>query len=73
MTCRDDRVQEVRLCLDRDLAPRTCGADVLRSACRDRGPLDLPPVREPMGNSCAAHILLGNAAVRVSNLVPRPS
>ena len=45
VTCRDDRVQEVRLCLDRALAPRTCGADVLRSACRDRGPLDLPPIR----------------------------
>jgi ribonuclease T2 len=45
VTCRDDRVQEVRLCLDRALAPRTCGPDVLRSACRDRGPLDLPPVR----------------------------
>ena len=29
----------------RGLAPRPCGPDVLRAACRERGPLDLPPVR----------------------------
>jgi ribonuclease T2 len=43
VTCRDRTVREVRICLDRDLAPRTCGADVLAAACRSRGPLDLPP------------------------------
>lgn len=43
VTCSDATVREVRICLDPDLAPRTCGADVLRSACRARGPLDMPP------------------------------
>lgn len=30
VTCRAGRVQEVRLCLTRDLEPRVCGADVRR-------------------------------------------
>ncbi|TRD22177.1 ribonuclease T2 family protein [Palleronia caenipelagi] len=31
VTCRDNRIQEVRICLDRDdLTPRRCGADVIR-------------------------------------------
>ncbi|MEL6169641.1 MAG: ribonuclease T2 [Pseudomonadota bacterium] len=30
VTCRDGRVQEVRICLTRDLEPRTCGSDVIR-------------------------------------------
>lgn len=31
ITCRDGRIQEARLCLGRDdLAPRRCGADVIR-------------------------------------------
>ncbi|MDT8857216.1 ribonuclease T2 [Paracoccaceae bacterium Fryx2] len=30
VTCTRGRVQEVRICLDRDLAPRRCGADVRR-------------------------------------------
>ena len=30
VTCRDGRVQEVRLCLTRDLEPRACAADVAR-------------------------------------------
>ncbi len=45
VTCRDDLVREVRICLDRDLAPRACAPDVERSACRYRGRLDLPPIR----------------------------
>ncbi|XDA97128.1 ribonuclease T2 [Sulfitobacter sp. LCG007] len=28
VTCRDGHIQEVRICLTRDLAPRTCGEDV---------------------------------------------
>ena len=28
------RLREVRVCLDRDLAPRTCSADALRGACK---------------------------------------
>ena len=30
VTCRDRRIQEVRICLTRDLEPRDCGADVVR-------------------------------------------
>lgn len=38
--CRDGRLSEVRICLTRDLALRTCGPDVIRD-CRQSG-LDLP-------------------------------
>lgn len=30
VTCRSARVQEVRICLDRSLEPRSCGQDVIR-------------------------------------------
>ena len=30
VTCRDGRVQEVRVCLTRGLEPRVCGANVVR-------------------------------------------
>lgn len=30
VTCRDGRVQEIRICLTRDLVPRECGRDVAR-------------------------------------------
>lgn len=30
VTCRDGRVQEIRICLTRDLDPRECGRDVAR-------------------------------------------
>ncbi|WP_298839941.1 ribonuclease T2 [uncultured Roseobacter sp.] len=30
ITCKQDQIQEARICLDRDLAPRRCGPDVLR-------------------------------------------
>jgi ribonuclease T2 len=33
ITCKDGLIQEARICLTRDLAPRTCGADVIRD-CR---------------------------------------
>jgi ribonuclease T2 len=33
VTCKAGLIQEVRLCLTRDLAPRACGADVVRD-CR---------------------------------------
>lgn len=41
-TCRDGLLREVRVCLTRELAPRHCGADVLRSACRSGGAISLP-------------------------------
>jgi ribonuclease T2 len=47
ITCsRQDtpRLREVRLCLERDLAPRDCGAAALRGACR-ANLLLVPPLR----------------------------
>ncbi|QYK41863.1 MAG: ribonuclease T2 [Paracoccaceae bacterium] len=43
VTCRAGMIQEVRVCLTKDLTPRRCGADAIRD-CRmtDAG---LPPVR----------------------------
>ena len=38
------RLREVRICLDRDLAPRDCSADAARAACR-APELIVPPVR----------------------------
>ena len=35
VTCRDGMVQEVRICLTRDLEPRDCGADVIRDCSLD--------------------------------------
>ncbi|WP_432689771.1 ribonuclease T2 family protein [Pseudooceanicola sp. C21-150M6] len=33
ITCREGRIQEARICLDMELKPRRCGADVIRD-CR---------------------------------------
>jgi ribonuclease T2 len=38
------RLREVRICLDRNLAPRNCSADAARGACR-APELIIPPVR----------------------------
>ena len=38
------RLRELRICLDRSLAPRTCSEDALRGACTS-GALLVPPVR----------------------------
>jgi ribonuclease T2 len=35
VTCRDGLIQEVRICLDKDLSPRRCGNDVIRD-CRQQ-------------------------------------
>lgn len=43
VTCRAGRVQEVRICLTRELEPRACGADVMRDCDLDRALLS--PVR----------------------------
>jgi len=43
VTCREDLIREVRICLDLSLKPRACGPDVLRSACRYQGDLNFPP------------------------------
>ena len=43
ITCREGRILEARICLDRELEPRRCGADVLRD-CAESGPV-LEPVR----------------------------
>lgn len=44
VTCRDGLIREVRICLDKELAPRGCGRDLLEDACRATEAL-LPPVR----------------------------
>jgi ribonuclease T2 len=38
------RLREVRICLDRDLAPRACSPDAMRGACRAPQIL-IPPIR----------------------------
>lgn len=43
ITCRSGRIQEARICLTRDLEPRTCGADVIRDCTMDDALFD--PVR----------------------------
>ncbi len=43
VTCEDGRIDEVRICLTRDLAPRDCGADVARDCALPSALLD--PVR----------------------------
>lgn len=42
VTCRDGLLREVRICLDRNLSARPCGADVLRSDCRPDRALSAP-------------------------------
>ena len=44
VTCRSGRIQEARVCLTRDLEPRTCGADVVRDCTMTDALLD--PVRD---------------------------
>lgn len=44
VTCRDGLIREVRICLDKALAPRDCGGDVLERACSAPAAL-LPPLR----------------------------
>jgi ribonuclease T2 len=41
ITCKAGRIQEVRICLTKDLAPRRCGADVIRD-CQQRDALFSP-------------------------------
>ncbi|PTX54890.1 ribonuclease T2 [Litoreibacter ponti] len=43
VTCRDRRIQEVRICLTKELVPRRCGADVIRDCTMTDALLD--PVR----------------------------
>jgi ribonuclease T2 len=43
VTCKDRAVQEVRVCLTRDLVPRRCGADVIRDCTLKDASMD--PVR----------------------------
>lgn len=43
ITCRAGRIQEARICLTRDLEPRTCGDDVVRDCSLDDALLE--PIR----------------------------
>ncbi|KFE36094.1 ribonuclease T2 family protein [Thioclava atlantica] len=40
ITCKSGRIQEVRVCLSRDLAPRRCGADVIRDCALPNALMD---------------------------------
>jgi ribonuclease T2 len=40
ITCKENRIQEARLCLTSDLTPRVCGADVLRDCSAKNALLD---------------------------------
>lgn len=40
VTCRDRRIQEVRICLSKDLEPRTCGEDVIKDCTLTKARLD---------------------------------
>jgi ribonuclease T2 len=40
VTCRSGLIQEVRICLTRDLGPRRCGADVIRDCTLDDAVLE---------------------------------
>jgi ribonuclease T2 len=42
VTCRAGLLREVRVCLTPELAPRSCGADVLEDACRGNRTLAAP-------------------------------
>jgi ribonuclease T2 len=42
ITCRANRIQEARICLTKDLKPRTCGADIVRDCTlQDAGFLNI--------------------------------
>lgn len=43
VTCKDNYIQEVRICLTKSLSPRTCGAEVSRDCTRESAIFD--PVR----------------------------
>ncbi len=40
VTCKDRRIQEVRICLSKDLEPRTCGEDVITDCTLTKARLD---------------------------------
>ena len=43
VTCKGSALQEVRICLNRDLTPRTCGFDVIRDC--GRSAVEVEPIR----------------------------
>jgi ribonuclease T2 len=43
VTCRDGHIQEVRICLSRDLEPRRCGGDVIRDCWQQDAVLEPVP------------------------------
>lgn len=45
VTCGGGRLEEIRVCLTPELAPRACGQDVQEDACRARGGLEVPDLR----------------------------
>ena len=43
VTCKESRIQEVRICLNKDLSPRACGADTVRDCTLQNAVMD--PIR----------------------------
>ncbi len=43
VTCKDSRIQEVRICLNKDLTPRACGVDVVQDCTLQDAGMD--PIR----------------------------
>ena len=43
VTCKQGRIQEVRICLSKDLSPRACGADTVRDCTLQAAEMD--PIR----------------------------
>ncbi len=42
VTCKKGRIQEVRICLDRELSPRSCSADVVQDCTLEGARFDRP-------------------------------
>jgi ribonuclease T2 len=43
ITCKDDRIQEARICLTRDMEPRRCGRDAVRDCTLSNAIMDAIP------------------------------
>lgn len=49
VSCRGNRLHEVRICLNKDLSLRACGPNEAQKRLCDRGQIVLPPVRRGRG------------------------
>jgi ribonuclease T2 len=44
VSCAENKLREVRICLTKDLEPRGCAPDVLADACRSSRAISVPPI-----------------------------